>query len=147
MQTCIQSRLVPSMVGGMIGSNHQTGIWRRTSTSKFPGVQAGLWASLPQTEVKPCPDMQVHFICLQWKHFNISKFESICLDPSISWIFEAGRMASVRQGKHLKQFILIVFFQKAQRKGPMPPTFLACCFSCTEYPRSQQLSCVLSTPA
>lgn len=34
--------------------------------------------------------MQLHFTCLKWKHFNISTFESKYLDPSISWIFEAG---------------------------------------------------------
>lgn len=83
--------------------------------------------------------MQVHFICLQWKHFNNNKFESMCFDPSISWNFEAGRMASVRQGKHLPSilhiFYLIVFFQEAHRKEPMPLTFLACFFSCTENPQ------------
>lgn len=108
-QTCIQSRLAQSRLGGMLSSHHQTGIWRGNSSSKCPGAQAGLWAPLPHTEVKPCPNVQVHFICLQWKHFNISKFESMCLYPSLSLIFEAGRMASVMQGKHLPS-ILHLFY-------------------------------------
>lgn len=127
----------------MLVSHHQTSVWRQNSSSKPPGAQAGLWAPIPHTELKPCPSVQVYFSCLKWKHFNISIFESMYLDPSISWIFEVGRMASIRQGKHLPGilhlfclFVLIVgFFQKAQRKMPMPLTFLAWYFSCIEYPQ------------
>lgn len=83
--------------------------------------------------------MQVHFICLQWKHFNISKFESMCLDPSISWIFEAGRMASVRQGKYLPSIFnlscLNRVFPENPEKGAKASYFFSLCFQLYRAPQ------------
>lgn len=82
--------------------------------------------------------MQVHFICLQWKHFNISKFKSMCLDPSISWIFEAGRMASVRQGKCLPSilylFCLNCVFPESPEKGANASYFFSLFFQLYRVP-------------
>lgn len=138
MRTCIPSRLGSVQAGGVLGSRHQTGVWRWNSSSKPPGAQAGPWAPVPHTELKACPSVQVHFTCLKWKHFNISAFEAMYLDPSVSWIFEVGRMLrSGRENICLGSCIFFFvcfncFFQKAQRKMPMPLTFLAWYFSCIE---------------
>lgn len=63
----------------------------------------------------------------------------MCLDPSISWIFEAGRMASVRQGKHLPRilnlFCLNCDFPESPEEGANASYFFSCFFSCTEYPQ------------
>lgn len=124
----------------MRDSHHQTGIQRQNSSSKPHGAQAGLWAPVPHTELKPCLSVKVHFACLKWKHFKLAHLNQcilIPLSPGFSkqgeWL-QLGRENIYVGSCILVWFGLIVFFQKAQRKMAMPLTFLAWYFSCIEYP-------------